>query len=403
MESMLAGAARCLFSATRAAAVTCGIMNPELRPGLGVRNAGSRDSAGSTSMAMRRSASEPISQMASAIMSEAKRDGLGVEIAAGKRDAVLGDDQRVVGDAVRLVCQHASHVAQSVEDGAHHLRLAAQTVGVLDAVVADAMRLADGAAGHEPAQGIGAVDLATMPAQRVDARIEGCVGAFGGFGGEHAGDQRGAEQGGGREQRGQRIGGGELRAVEERQAFLGTERQRREATLLQRLRGRLPALRRHHVAGADHGRSHVGERRQIAGGAHRALAGHDRDQTLGQHRFQQRDGCGLHAGSALREARDLEGHHEANDFQRRGLAHARGVREHDIGLQPRQVGGVDADAGKLSEAGVDAVHRLTVGNDGLNHAGARLHRRQPGGIEPRVCAPIDGPPVGSGSPRPVPA
>ena len=40
MESMLAGAARCLFSATSAAAVTCGIMKPEFRPGFGVRNAG---------------------------------------------------------------------------------------------------------------------------------------------------------------------------------------------------------------------------------------------------------------------------------------------------------------------------------------------------------------------------
>ncbi len=75
MESTLAGWARCLFSATRAAAVTCGIMKPEFKPGLGVRNAGSRDSDGSTSMAMRRSASEPISQIARAIMSAAKATG----------------------------------------------------------------------------------------------------------------------------------------------------------------------------------------------------------------------------------------------------------------------------------------------------------------------------------------
>ena len=46
-------------------------MKPELRPGLGVRNAGSRDSAGSTSMAMRRSAMAPISEMASAMVSAA--------------------------------------------------------------------------------------------------------------------------------------------------------------------------------------------------------------------------------------------------------------------------------------------------------------------------------------------
>ena len=75
IESTLAGWARCLFSETSAAAVTCGIMKPELSPGFGVRNAGRPDSAGSTSIAMRRSASEPISQIASASMSAAKATG----------------------------------------------------------------------------------------------------------------------------------------------------------------------------------------------------------------------------------------------------------------------------------------------------------------------------------------
>ena len=75
IESTLAGNACCLFSETSAAAVTCGIMNPELRPGLGVRNAGSADSAGSINIAIRRSAIEPISHTAMAIMSAAKATG----------------------------------------------------------------------------------------------------------------------------------------------------------------------------------------------------------------------------------------------------------------------------------------------------------------------------------------
>ena len=75
MESTLAGCARCLFSETSAAAVTCGNMNPEFSPGRGVRNAGSPDSAGSTSIAMRRSANEPISHSARAMMSAAKATG----------------------------------------------------------------------------------------------------------------------------------------------------------------------------------------------------------------------------------------------------------------------------------------------------------------------------------------
>ena len=50
-------------------------MKPEFKPGLGVRNAGSRDSDGSISMAIRRSAMAPISHSASAMMSAAKATG----------------------------------------------------------------------------------------------------------------------------------------------------------------------------------------------------------------------------------------------------------------------------------------------------------------------------------------
>ena len=75
-ESTLAGCARCLFSEVSAAAVTCGIMKPELRPGRGVKNAGMPDRAGSSElMAMRRSAAEPISQIASAMISAANATG----------------------------------------------------------------------------------------------------------------------------------------------------------------------------------------------------------------------------------------------------------------------------------------------------------------------------------------
>ena len=56
MESTEAGCASTLFSLTRAAAVTCGIMNPELRPAPGARNAGNPSfRAGFTSRSMRRS------------------------------------------------------------------------------------------------------------------------------------------------------------------------------------------------------------------------------------------------------------------------------------------------------------------------------------------------------------
>ena len=75
MESTLQGAASALFSATSAAAVTCAIMNPELRPLFCTRNAGRPLIFGSTSTAMRRSERFPISAIARASMSAAKATG----------------------------------------------------------------------------------------------------------------------------------------------------------------------------------------------------------------------------------------------------------------------------------------------------------------------------------------
>ena len=60
-------------------------MKPEFNPGLGVRNAGRPDSAGSTSIATRRSASEPISHKASAIMSAANATGSAWKLPPDKR------------------------------------------------------------------------------------------------------------------------------------------------------------------------------------------------------------------------------------------------------------------------------------------------------------------------------
>ncbi len=151
-------------------------------------------------------------------------------------------------------------------------------------------------------------------------------------------------------------------------------------------------IRHHHLADADHGGCHVRQRRQVARGANRALARDHRDDPVRQHRLQHSDGGGPHTGGALREARDLERHHEAHDLPPRRLADAGGMREHDVGLQPGQVGGLDADAGELAEAGVDAIDRLAPGDDGVHRPRAGLHPRQERGIDPHVSAAIDVPP-----------
>ena len=90
--------------------------------------------------------------------------------------------------------------------------------------------------------------------------------------------------------RGERVGGRELRAVEQRQAFL-----RRRARAARGRRAPAPRRRARAVAvdedlaDADHGRRHVRQRREIARGADRALARHHRDQVrVASMRLEQR-------------------------------------------------------------------------------------------------------------------
>ena len=219
MESTLAGVARCLFSATRAAAVTCGIMKPEFRPGCGVRKAGRRDKR-----RVHQHGDAAFGQRAD--LAQRQRDHVGgegdrfaVEIAAGQRLGGVGQNQRVVGHAVGLDRQRGGGLAQQVEHGAHDLRLAAQAVGVLHAVVADAggtrgwrCRRSGHATPRRPRSGR---DGRAVPgcADRKACRSRGRRRSKG------SRDQRGLQQALGFEQAGERIGSRELHAVQQRQAF----------------------------------------------------------------------------------------------------------------------------------------------------------------------------------------
>ena len=260
-----------MFSATSAAAVTCAIMKPELRPGFGVRNAGRPESAGSTSIAIRRSASEPISQIGERDHVGGEGDGLGVEIAARKRLVRFREDERIVGDAVGLGEERRGRLAQEIEAGAHHLRLAAQAIGILHPFVAGQVRGADGASLKQRAQRRGDFDLAGMAPQRMDARIERRVRSARAVGRQRAGRKRRAEQRLGLEQADQRIGGRELRAVEQREPLLGLKRDRLEAGFGERGGGGRDAVADASLAHADHRRRHMRERREIARRADRTL------------------------------------------------------------------------------------------------------------------------------------
>ena len=192
------------------------------------------------------------------ISSESHR--LGMEIAARERLVGIGEDQRIVRNAIRLDSQRGRCLPQQIEHRAHHLRLAAQAIGILHTVVSCQMRSADRGSLHQGAQRRSRLDLPPVAAQRMDTRIERCIGALRGFGGKRAGQQCRSEQQFRLEQSGERISAGELRAVQQRQPFLRPKRQRDEAGLRQSLRRGQPRLARPDLAGPDHRRGHMCER-----------------------------------------------------------------------------------------------------------------------------------------------
>ena len=110
-------------------------------------------------MAMRRSASEPISQSASAIMSAAKATGSAWKLPPESDLAALGEDSGLSETPLASIASVVARPGAADRGGAHHLRLAAQAIGVLHAVVAGEMRGADGAARHRGARSAAAVSI----------------------------------------------------------------------------------------------------------------------------------------------------------------------------------------------------------------------------------------------------
>ena len=172
------------------------IMKPELSPGSGVEERRQAE----TERGIDQHRDAPLGDRAD--LAERQRDHvggkghrLGVEIAAGDDLAGLGKHQRIVGDAVRLDRQRARGLRASGRGSAHHLRLAAQAIGILHALVAFEMRLADSLPSSSARSAAAAVDLA-----RDGRATPGCRGSNGAVGAhrridrQRAGDQRGAAQ-----------------------------------------------------------------------------------------------------------------------------------------------------------------------------------------------------------------
>ena len=101
-----------------------------------------------------------------------KCDRLGVKIPARDDLSGLNQHQRIVGDGVGFDRQGAGGLHQQVKHGAGHLRLAAQAIGILHALVAFEMRVANVATRQQRGQGRAGRDLPGMPSQFLDLRAK---------------------------------------------------------------------------------------------------------------------------------------------------------------------------------------------------------------------------------------
>jgi len=287
-----------------------------------------------------------------------------MEVAARDDVAVLNEDQRIVGDGVGFTLQHGGGVAQHVQRRAHDLRLAAQGVGVLHLGAVVAVAVADGAAVQQFTQTTGDVDLTRLAAQGVDAMVERRVRAQQGVDRQAARSDGGGEHVFGREQAGQGQSRRALGAVQQGQAFLGTQDDGLQSRLGQ------GGHRVQHLtliaglADADQDARHMGQRRQIARGADRTL-GRDQRQDLGvDHADQRLQRVTTYARGALRQAGDLQHHQQAGGVFAQRLADAAGVAEHQVLLKGFKVFRRNAGVGQQAEAGVDAIDRAAFVQNG---------------------------------------
>ena len=163
-----------------------------------------------------------------------------------------------------------------------------------------------------------------------------------------------------------------LRAVEQRQAFFRAELQRLQAGLRECLFGGYALAIDEGFADADQHACEVREWREVARGADRAFLGDHRQHVRVEQCEQQVDDLPAHARKPVRKAGSFEQQHQPHDGRRERCADTGAVREHEVGLQLREVGIGDACLRKLAEAGVDAVDRGVLRDEFAHRVHARL-------------------------------
>ena len=191
-----------------------------------------------------------------------------------------------------------------------------------------------------------------------------------------------------RARRGPSVGGAGLRAVDERQALFGAERDRRASPAAARARP-APDSERAGVYPSASPFAHedereVGEGRQVAARADRSAGRHTRMHARVGQREERVERLGADARVSLRQHVGAKRDERAHDGRRQRLADAGGVAAQQIQLQGGELMRGNRDLGQRAESGVDAVDGPARGRVAIDDAArgddarARLGREAEG-------------------------
>ena len=347
--SALDGVHSCLLYDTRLAAVYCGIMYPELRPGLEAKTQEAPLTAEHLEDATLRNARPFVDGQGQPIHRQGQR--LAVKIAATHNQIFVREDERVVRHGVHLRFEDGADAFHNVPRSTVHLRHATERVRILHI----GPWLVGTLRPFEPRRHVVGGDHRTgLVSDPVDRRMHRGLQAVPGFQGPRAkgvGPVCEARHAFERHHAGTKH---HLRAIDERQPLLGTEFKRRPAQLTQSVRRRqLSSVRHHHFPLADQWQHKVRERRQIPGSPQRTLARNHGQHTRIPMVEQALHRCHRHSRMALAQRLDLQQQHGLHHHTRQRLPDPARVRNQQVSLQPHEV--VHAGRGQIAKPRVDAI------------------------------------------------
>src|SRR5580698_4551529 len=246
-------------------------------------------------------------------------------------------------------------MGQRAARGSVDLRHAAQTVCILHARVVMAMRLAYLAICQQTAKVSCRADLAAMRTGRVNTLVEGSWCSAQSFERHGSGE---VEEFGDAESAiecERSRCGHRLRAVEEREPFLGFKSEWLDSGGLQSASGSSALALMDDIAFADESEGQMRERSEIAAGSDGAACRNDRVNAVIQQRNQRLDHYGANAAVAFGKNVGTQQQHRARFRLGERFAESGSVATNQIVLQRAQIAVRDANIGEFPESGVNSV------------------------------------------------